>query len=99
MIFISITLTETEKGKGPPLEFVGIPNVVKKELGLLYFSMLGMVLFEVVKLGILSSSSSSSIERNAPLHHTWSGSSYLAKRKMELEFDKHFHRPVRQLIL
>lgn len=43
LIFISITLTETEKGKGPPLEFVGIPNIVKKELGLLYFSMLGMV--------------------------------------------------------
>ena len=34
---ISITLTETEKGKGPPLEFVGIPNIVKKELGKLIY--------------------------------------------------------------
>ena len=41
--FISITLTETEKGKGPPLEFVGIPNIVNKELGLWYFSVFGMV--------------------------------------------------------
>lgn len=67
---LNITLTETEKGKGPPLEFVGIPNIVKKELGML-----------------------SSSEKNAPLHHTWRGSSYLAKRKTDLEFDKHFHKP------
>lgn len=67
---ISITLTETEKGKGPPLEFVGFPNCVKKELGIF-----------------------SSTEKNAPLHHVWSGSSYLGRRKIQLEFDKHFHKP------
>ena len=30
---ISITLTRTEKGLESPLEFVGLPNVVKRELG------------------------------------------------------------------
>ncbi|XP_065910195.1 MYCBP-associated protein-like isoform X3 [Dysidea avara] len=67
---LNITLTRTEKGLESPLEFVGLPNVVKRELGI-----------------------TSSVEKNAPLHHTWSGSSYLARRKKELQFNRHYYKP------